>query len=57
MLLSAADDSDVGFVVVPPWVFYPDYEFGLDEATAERLGITEPEDAVVFCVVTLSDAG
>ena len=36
---SAVDDPDVGFVVVPPWVFYPDYEFDLDDATAERLGL------------------
>jgi flagellar assembly factor FliW len=55
LLLSAADDSDVGFVVVPPWVLYPDYEFDLDEGAAERLGISEPTDSMVFCVVTLRD--
>jgi flagellar assembly factor FliW len=55
MLLTARDDSDVGFVVVPPWVFYPDYEFELDSATAERLGLERAEDAVVFAVVTLRD--
>src|SRR3954452_1484968 len=55
MLLSSADDSDVGFVVVPPWVFYPDYEFDLDDATAERLGLAEADDAIVLAVVTLRD--
>ena len=55
MLLSSADDADVGFVVVPPWVFYPDYEFELDAGTAERLTLTAAEDAVVFAVVTLRD--
>ena len=39
LLLRAVDDPDVGFVVVPPWVFYPDYEFDLDDSTAERLGL------------------
>ena len=39
LLLTSVDDADVGFVVVPPWVFYPDYEFDLDESTAERLGL------------------
>lgn len=55
MLMSSLDDGDVGFVVVPPWVFYADYEFDLDDATAERLGLTSPEDALVLCVVTLRD--
>ena len=48
LLLSSVEDPDVGFVVVPPWVFYPEYEFELDTGTAERLGLTAAEDAVVF---------
>lgn len=55
MMMSAVDDVDVGFVVVTPWVFYPDYEFELDASTAERLGVIDPEDVVVVCVVTLAD--
>ncbi|HUI49619.1 MAG TPA: flagellar assembly protein FliW [Acidimicrobiia bacterium] len=55
MLLSSIEDGDVGFVVVAPWVFYPDYEFELDTATAERLALTAAEDAVVFAVVTLRE--
>jgi flagellar assembly factor FliW len=55
MMLTSADDPEVGFVVVPPWVFYPDYEFELDNGTAERLNLTQAEDAVVFAVVTLRD--
>ena len=55
LLLSSVEDPDVGFVVVPPWVFYPDYEFELDTGTAERLGLEQAEDAVVFAVATLRD--
>src|SRR3954471_13229043 len=55
LLLSSIEDSDVGFVVVPPWVFYPEYEFELDNGTAERLSLAEAEDAVVFAMVTLRD--
>jgi flagellar assembly factor FliW len=54
-LLRAVDDPDVGFVVVPPWVFYPDYEFDLDDASAERLGLSVADDAIVLAVVTLRD--
>lgn len=55
LMLSSSDDPSVGFVVVPPWVFYPDYEFELDSGTAERLGLQQAEDAVVFAIVTLRD--
>jgi flagellar assembly factor FliW len=55
LLLRALDDPDVGFVVVPPWVFYPDYEFDLDDASAERLGLAAADDAIVLAVVTLRD--
>jgi flagellar assembly factor FliW len=55
LILTSSDDPEVGFVVVPPWVFYPDYEFELDAGTAERLSLAKAEDAVVFAVVTLRD--
>ncbi len=55
LMLSVPDDPAVGFGVVPPWVFYPDYEFELDSAMAERLGLNQAEDAVVFAVVTLRE--
>ena len=55
LILSSVDDADVGFVVVPPWVFYPDYEFDVDDSTAERLGLSAADDAIVLAVVTLRD--
>ena len=55
MMMSASDDPNLGFVVVAPWVFDPDYEFDLDRATAERLALRDGEDAVVVCVVTLGE--
>jgi flagellar assembly factor FliW len=54
-LMTSTDDPDVGFVVVEPWVFYPDYEFELDKGTSERLALTEPGDSIVLCVVTLGE--
>jgi len=54
-LMTSREDPDVGFVVVEPWVFYPDYEFELDKSTSERLGLSEPGDSIVLCVVTLGE--
>ncbi len=55
MTMTSIDDTDVGFVVVSPFVFYPEYEFELDKSTAERLSLRDPTDAIVFCIVTLRD--
>ena len=54
-LMTSIDDPDVGFVVVEPWVFYNDYEFELDNGTSERLGLSEPGESLVLCVVTLGE--
>jgi flagellar assembly factor FliW len=55
LLLSSLEERDIAFVVVPPWVFYPEYDFELDTDTAERLALNAAEDAVVFAVVTLRE--
>jgi flagellar assembly factor FliW len=55
LLLAAVDDPSARFIVVTPWNFYPEYEFRLDDVEAERLGLREARDALVFCMVTLRD--
>ncbi len=55
LLMSGLDDPEVGFVLISPFVFYPDYEFDVDDTIVSRLGITSPSDVVVLCIVTLQD--
>jgi flagellar assembly factor FliW len=55
LLLTAVDDPNARFIVVTPWTFYPEYEFRLDDVEAERLGLSDARDALVFCMVTLRD--
>ncbi len=44
------------FVVVSPFVFFPDYEPELDDATAGSLGLTGPEEAMVLVVLTIGES-
>lgn len=53
LLMSSLDDPDVGFVLISPYVFRPDYSFDLDDALAERIGLGAQDDAIVLCIVTL----
>lgn len=54
-LLTCLDDPEVSLVVASPWLFFPDYAPELPTSDQRVLGIDEPDDAVVFCTVTVPD--
>ena len=51
--LQSIDDPDVAMYVCVPWLFFPDYAPELSTTEQEDLSIERPEDALVFCPVTL----
>lgn len=55
--LLSTDDEQVGFVVIEPDTYFPDYDPAVDRATAERLGITGVEDALLLLVVNIGADG
>ena len=52
-LLRSSDIDGLEFVVVPPFLFFPDYEPELDQATVSALDLQAPADAMVYVVLTL----
>lgn len=52
-LLSSVDDENVAIIVAVPWLFFPDYAPELPDGEREALAISSPEEAIVFCPVTL----
>ena len=57
-LLQSIDEPDVALIVTEPWLFFPDYAPVIPDADQEDLELTSPDDAIVFCSVTLdSQAG
>src|SRR3954447_20156620 len=54
-IMRSLDNDGLEFVVVPPMVFFPDYEPEIDDATAERLDLDRGEDAIVLAMVTLGE--
>jgi flagellar assembly factor FliW len=53
--LRALVDQGPAFFVVPPAVWFPDYEPVLDEITCASLELAEPADALLLLVVTMGD--
>lgn len=53
-LMSSLDDQ-TEFLVAVPEAFFPDYEPEIDDETAEWLGITSSDDAVVLVIISVPD--
>jgi flagellar assembly factor FliW len=51
--LQSVDDPALSFLTVIPWAFFPDYEPEIDATTEQELGLKEPTDAIVLCIVTV----
>lgn len=48
-------EGELRFVVVPPALFFPDYEPELAGDDAARLGLDDPESAILLVVVSLGE--
>jgi flagellar assembly factor FliW len=53
--LQSTDDPTLSFLTVIPWPFFPDYEPEVDDVTTQELGLHQPADAIVLCLVTVRD--
>jgi flagellar assembly factor FliW len=52
-LLRNLEDPELSLVVCLPWMFFPEYAPEIDEEIQTELDLSEPEDAIVFCSVTV----
>ncbi len=54
-ILRSTDQPSLEFVVALPEVFFPHYAPELDDATADRLGLSDAEDALVLVILTIAE--
>ncbi|MDH7576917.1 MAG: flagellar assembly protein FliW [Bacillota bacterium] len=55
--MQAKDDPDVAFLMVDPFVFYPDYQVELSEGVCHFLQLRNPGEATLLTVVTIPAQG
>lgn len=55
--MQSKEDPDVAFLMVEPFLFFPDYEVNLSEDVCSFLEIKEPREAMVLTVVTIPPEG
>ncbi len=53
--LQSLDRTEIAFVMIEPRVFRPDYSPELDPEELAEIGISAPEDALVFAIVTIPE--
>ena len=54
-ILTSVDQPGLEFLVVPPMLFFADYEPEIDDDVAERLDLRSGEDALLLVIVTVPD--
>lgn len=54
-MLTCLEDDSLEFVVVPPYLFFPEYEPEIDDATVNRIELEDPNDALLLVILTVGD--
>ncbi|ATW25692.1 flagellar assembly protein FliW [Candidatus Formimonas warabiya] len=47
-------NTDVAFLAINPFIFFPDYSFDLEDFAAESIGLMDISDAWIFTLLTMS---
>lgn len=53
MFLQSLQTPELSFLMTIPFVFFPDYEFKLDDAITEQLSVESPDDLQIYTLITI----
>jgi flagellar assembly factor FliW len=51
--LQSIDNEKVAFILIDPFIFRPDYELNIDNEELKTIGISDPQNALIFAIVTI----
>lgn len=51
--LQSVKSPELAFMMTVPFVFFPDYEFQLEDDVTKKLGIKTPEDILLYTFITI----
>lgn len=55
--LQSTESVDTAFVLIDPFLFRPDYEMDINDDELAEIGVTSPENALFFTIVTIPQDG
>lgn len=53
LFLQSLNSRELAFLVVSPFVFFPAYEFEIDDAAMEQLALNNSEQLVIYSILTV----
>lgn len=54
VFLQSMTTPDLAFLMTIPFVFFPDYEFEIDDENQEKLELTRQEDMIIYTLLTVN---
>lgn len=55
--LQSTTEKDLAFLVVDPFVFFPNYEFRLEDDILDRIKVTSKNQLAILTIVTIPKSG
>jgi flagellar assembly factor FliW len=55
--LQSLEAEHIAFIIINPFLFRPDYELDIDDELLRDIGISSPDKALIFSIVTIPAAG
>jgi flagellar assembly factor FliW len=55
--LQSTGAKQIAFILINPFLFRPDYELDINDAVLAEIGVSKPENALIFCIVTIPGDG
>lgn len=53
VFLQSLKTPDLAFLMTMPFIFFPDYEFELDDENQQKLGLERQEDMLLYVLLTI----
>ena len=56
VILQSVKTPELGFAMVNPFLYFPDYDFELDELSVEQLQLSSEKEVAVYVILTVADS-
>lgn len=53
VFLQSLATKELAFLMTSPFIFFPEYEFEIDDAALEHLGIEKQEELLIYSILTI----
>jgi flagellar assembly factor FliW len=55
VILQSVKTPELGFAMIDPFIYFKDYDFGLDEQSVTQLQLSSEKEVAVYVILTVAD--